>query len=63
MREDYRNNNAFRTIVKKLMALPFLPQHFIRDGFTIIQREAENQGVVGQLAELFHYFQQQWLRG
>ncbi|XP_068725452.1 uncharacterized protein [Montipora capricornis] len=53
----YSGNDAVYRYIRKLMALPFLPQHEIRPMFVLLSVQAETQ----PLRNLIEYIQEQWI--
>lgn len=59
-----RNIPAVRRIVRLTMALPLLPERFIRTGMLTVVHEARDEGpyVYGLVSDFLHYVYRNWVR-
>lgn len=62
LKELLKKSFSARKIKRMLMSIPLLPANKILEGYKIIQDFAKEKKMDRQFAELFLYFERQWLR-
>lgn len=67
LKTDFNENEEVRNIIRRLLALPFIPVNDVIDTFEMIMNEIDNDGidnnVVEKLEELFSYVDRVYVRG